>query len=839
MIQMFKNHFKQLFRKGADMGSGNKLLLSTVMAVFWCLTLASSSVLALPGYLTEFNTRYGTGGTEINSCGLCHSVLPALNGFGVDYSVSNSFATIENLDSDSDSFSNIDEINARTFPGNPASFPHTLPACTDKDGDGYAVEGGACGAADCNDLDAAINPLAVESCSDGIDNNCNGLIDAVDGAAVNCQSLCTDLDGDGFAVEGSNCGPIDCKDQNASINPWAAEICGDGIDQDCRGSDLPCAAVLAPPIMSVKVNGQGVAVNWTPVAKATGYELFYAPFPYAGAQTIGSFDMGNTTSATFNLWPGAAYYVTIAAYNAQGSSTYSNIEYFIIDNASVPTAPNIALSVNGLKTTVSWPSVAGATGYKLLYSPNPIAGSQTVDAVDLGNVTSFSCELWPGAAYYVTVAAYNAQGSSTYSNIEYFIIDNASVPTAPNIALNVNGLKTTVSWPSVAGATGYKLLYSPNPIAGSQAVDAVDLGNVTSFSCELWPGAAYYVAVQAYNSRGGSSYSNSKYFSIANAVPLDGAQLYTNNCAGCHAVNGYDASGSPDLAAKGSQVAGKFASSHNGQSLTASQQTLMATFLNQYSAPAPPVVVTGQSLYDGQCAGCHAVNGYDASGSPDLAAKGSQVAGKFASSHNGQSLTASQQTLMATFLNQYSAPAAGGGSCTSCHGQPPAGSSSPDRAGSHAVHTVLNGINDCASCHAGAAHNSVIDRGIASTWNAKSGAAVGNSNGTCSSISCHGGVTTPNWTSGSINVDTQCTSCHTSGTSQYNGFSSGRHSKHVIDKKIACTQCHDTNLLRNGHFANLSTSSFEQAPASTIKSSIGYSGGRCSTASCHGTESWR
>ena len=30
---------------------------------------------------------------------------------------------------------------------------------------------------DCNDTDPSINPLAEEVCDDGIDNNCNGLID--------------------------------------------------------------------------------------------------------------------------------------------------------------------------------------------------------------------------------------------------------------------------------------------------------------------------------------------------------------------------------------------------------------------------------------------------------------------------------------------------------------------------------------------------------------------------------------------------------------------------------------------------------------------------------------
>lgn len=44
-----------------------------------------------------------------------------------------------------------------------------------------------------------------------------------------------DKDKDGFTKEQG-----DCDDSDPSINPDATEICGDGIDQDCDGSDLPC-----------------------------------------------------------------------------------------------------------------------------------------------------------------------------------------------------------------------------------------------------------------------------------------------------------------------------------------------------------------------------------------------------------------------------------------------------------------------------------------------------------------------------------------------------------------------------------------------------------------------
>ena len=107
-------------------------------------------------------------------------------------------------------------------------------ACTDADSDGYSIEGGACGPIDCDDSDALINPGAEEICDDGIDNNCNGHIDTADRNAVNCPAGCTDVDGDGYSIEGGSCGPVDCNDNDETVNPGAAEICGDTIDNNCN-----------------------------------------------------------------------------------------------------------------------------------------------------------------------------------------------------------------------------------------------------------------------------------------------------------------------------------------------------------------------------------------------------------------------------------------------------------------------------------------------------------------------------------------------------------------------------------------------------------------------------
>jgi hypothetical protein len=109
-------------------------------------------------------------------------------------------------------------------------------SCKDKDYDGYHDI--ACGGTDCDDTNPDVHPGAKEAppedgCGDGIDQDCNG-------SDLACS--CPDGDGDGFFDE--NCGGNDCDDADDKIYPWADEICGDGIDQNCNGVDLICCPDL-------------------------------------------------------------------------------------------------------------------------------------------------------------------------------------------------------------------------------------------------------------------------------------------------------------------------------------------------------------------------------------------------------------------------------------------------------------------------------------------------------------------------------------------------------------------------------------------------------------------
>lgn len=126
--------------------------------------------------------------------------------------------------------------------------------CPDADGDGFTDA--ACGGGDCNDADPAINPGAAESCSDGVDNDCDGLVDGDD---PDCAP-CPDSDGDGFTDVA--CGGLDCDDSDPDVNPGATEQCGDSIDNDCDGlTDCADGDCSTDPLCSCAPVGAACTVD--------------------------------------------------------------------------------------------------------------------------------------------------------------------------------------------------------------------------------------------------------------------------------------------------------------------------------------------------------------------------------------------------------------------------------------------------------------------------------------------------------------------------------------------------------------------------------------------------
>ena len=211
--------------------------------------------------------------------------------------------------------------------------------------------------------------------------------------------------------------------------------------------------------------------------------------------------------------------------------------------------------------------------------------------------------------------------------------------------------------------------------------------------------------------------------------------------------------------------------------------------------------------------------------------------------------------------------------CTSCHANPPdsgapAGTAYPNIEGAHAEHIALNGAGtpiSCDTCHNGLGSGTLNhynaaksrtppgDAAFPATYAAQTGASAFDNSAalSCSNVSCHGGQATPNWQTGTLDVNAQCTICHVSGTTQFNSYNSGDHVFHVNvfgTSAFTCNLCHNSTSLAVNHFTALATPEMEGPASATIGggSTLIPAGNydpatqSCSPDAgiCHGTRTW-
>ena len=131
----------------------------------------------------------------------------------------------------------------------------------------------------------------------------------------------------GGTETGPACGDPDAPGVYASVSALA-----DFIQQNVSDAEFVVleSGGESTSALSTSVDGSQVSIQWTAVSGATGYTLYYAPFPEQ--EPINSLNMGAELSISGELPPGSAFYVAIEAYDESGPLPgLSNVEVFTVD----------------------------------------------------------------------------------------------------------------------------------------------------------------------------------------------------------------------------------------------------------------------------------------------------------------------------------------------------------------------------------------------------------------------------------------------------------------------------------------------------------------------------
>ncbi len=95
----------------------------------------------------------------------------------------------------------------------------------------------------------------------------------------------------------------------------------------------------------------------------------------------------------------------------------------ICSATETPAPVTLSLSIDNQAVSSSWndSSNRSVSGYRLNYAPYPEA--ETIQSIDLNQLTRLSAELESGSSYYIAITSYNGNCLSNFSNIEELIIN--------------------------------------------------------------------------------------------------------------------------------------------------------------------------------------------------------------------------------------------------------------------------------------------------------------------------------------------------------------------------------------------------------------------------------
>ncbi|MGE5484576.1 MAG: fibronectin type III domain-containing protein [Ignavibacteriales bacterium] len=248
-----------------------------------------------------------------------------------------------------------------------------------------------------------------------------------------------------------------------------------------------------------------MSLSWDAVAGATGYKVkrsTTAGGPYA----IIASEVTGTDYLDTDVTNGTTYYYVVSAVHTTGESANSN-EASATPRADAPAAPeNLQASAGDAQVSLSWDTVAEATGYKVKRYTTA-GGPYDVIASEVTGTDYLDTDVTNGTTYYYVVSAVHTSGESANSN-EASATPHANAPAAPeNLQASAGDAQVSLSWTAVSGASSYTIKRATTA-GGPYTEVATGVTDTTYVDTPLTNGITYYYVVSAVNQGGEGPNSN-------------------------------------------------------------------------------------------------------------------------------------------------------------------------------------------------------------------------------------------------------------------------------------------------------------------------------------------
>ena len=285
-----------------------------------------------------------------------------------------------------------------------------------------------------------------------------------------------------------------------------------GVLAACGGDDDPVPpATTTPPValpavpasLSVEPGDQVNTVQWSAVATATSYTLYWSDKAPLAKATATAIPNAVSPYKHTGLTNGKLLYYAVAAKNAGGESDLSSV-IGAMPVAPVPAAPtSLNASAANAAVALAWSPVSGADSYNVYWSKvaGVVPGAAGVTKIDKVAVTNYAhTGLTNGDKHYYIVTAVNTGGESAASP-EASATPMPPAPGAPaNFAATSGDAQVQLTWSPVADATSYNVYWSKTAgvAPGGAGVTKIPALTTTSYTqTGLTNGDTYYYIVNA------------------------------------------------------------------------------------------------------------------------------------------------------------------------------------------------------------------------------------------------------------------------------------------------------------------------------------------------------